>query len=56
MRVLAELMETETRMKKMGVRNTIVFQEVQESMKQMKHLKTINMIDIIRMLMNLVSS
>ena len=26
MRVLAELMETETRMKKMGVRNTIVFQ------------------------------
>ena len=26
LRVLAELMETETRMKKMGVRNTIVFQ------------------------------
>ena len=44
-----ELVETETRMKKMGVRNTIVFGEVQESMKQMKHLKTINMIVIIRM-------
>ena len=42
LRVLAELMETETRMKKMGVRNTIVFQgsaRINETDEQFKNNK-----------------